>query len=285
MLHYVKVEVYNCNLFVFFIGCGRFCLIRFFFKCIYKKQMASGVTSNSVSGFSAMTFLGSTNFAGIFEGTESNRNILMNGNRNPFNMLNKVRSLLGNDVVFIIERNFNRNVVVYKIRRMTNGQIDTENPLEVFWLIVSETGNTETSSGSEFVESGDDSDNSEDDDSINILFSNYQTEELTQIEQTMAYGVTNTPVVLGEFRVSIRALNGQFIYIRENPNGLWSGSIFWEPVSLTAGVGLLPPMERLTLERIMACTVKRQWLWPTVVQLHVQTKAGQNRDLVLHFKI
>ena len=262
--------------------------------------------ASSSNGFSSMTLLGTTNFAGVFEGP--NRDYLMLGNHNPSNMLTHVRQWLGNDVVFIIERNFNRNVVVYKMRRMSNGHVNPTTPLDVFWLLVNDNAtfgdfvsdDDDDGSSSDPNEGNYDHNNSNSDDDGSATpppntishknasaFRNItmqvqhipRTEELSQLEQTLAYGVTSSVFARGQFAVTIRALKGQTVYISENTDHTWSASILWN-----VSPSINP--ERFTMERIMACTVNRGLgLWPTVVQLHVHTKNFQNRELILHFKI
>ena len=249
-------------------------------------------THNTKEGFEKITLIGTTNFAGIYEGVAHDS--LMPLNRNPSSMLRRVKTMLGNDVVFIIERNFNRNVVVYKMRRTANGLIKSDNPIDVFWLIIPDDSdnqkNNSTSnsdSDSEFA-----SHSTEEEDGNDAINNEYghasyhhsvRTEELTKIEQNLAYGATCASAKgrNGEFVASIRALHGEPLYLHQDATQQWVASIIWTNPTTSPSVA-----QMLTLERITACTVSRPWgLWPTVVQLHVQTKAAQNRELILHYKI
>ena len=75
-----------------------------------------------MSTLGGFPLLGFHNETGGFVGDYRDR-ILTQSNGNPYDLLSKVRNVYGPDVLFIIERNLNRNIVVYQIRRNDDGTV------------------------------------------------------------------------------------------------------------------------------------------------------------------
>jgi hypothetical protein len=231
-------------------------------------------------GLNSMHLMGVTDADGVFRGNrEAAETLRRESNGNPMNMLDAVRRILGDDVLFVIQRSVNRNVVVYRLKRDAGEQVDPADPVEVFWLMIpastqiSTTGNG--SSGSE--DEDDDSDGSEDGaaaatatESDAPTSSGMYTEQLTRVESTLAYGVT---VLLPEeksvIRINIRALRGEPIHI-----------------SSTEKAGYIAHHNRpFVVHNIMAYTEDRWGLWPTVTQTHVSGTTLQGDASILHYRV
>lgn len=151
-----------------------------------------------------------------------------NGNQRE-GLFQKVKQLLQGtmEVCFIIERDTNRNVVVYALPKDENGE--PRFPLQVFWLMIpSNAASTDT-------------------------FTQYTKEDLTTIEKRLAYGIVNSNVsFFGDLEeVNIKALENQIINIvRPNVDGpnvqAGSAGYCYATVDING--------ERLILERIYICT-------------------------------
>lgn len=228
-------------------------------------------------GFSSMVLLGTLNHEGVFKG-EFRSELLEGGNGNPANMLQRVRRLLGKDVLFLVERSFNRNVVVYKLRRTASGDVNVEDPVEVFWLMFDngELLVDEVGEGGGEEEDGSSSDEDEGKVQPDVAM---HTEDLTRVERTLAYGLNVTPGGVNGvnggvpvFQLGIRALRGEPLRLFEHPRHGWC-------------VGIVFCGEPLILERVMAYTERRSFgLWPTVKQMHVITKTSVDQRKTLHFR-
>lgn len=225
-------------------------------------------TVPKTGGFTSMTLLGVTN-DGVFDGPD--RTVLdAGGNGNPDTMLNYVRSWLGPDVLFLVERSFNRNVVVYKLRRDASGEVDGTDPVEVFWLMLqAEHGWADMTEDTDSDDSGSENGaQSPPQKTVPVM----HTEDLTTVERTLAYGLNiSRGDSVGRFVVGIRALRGEPLYVSNHPMHGWITAIMWKG-------------EPLVMERIMAYTEPRAWgLWPTVRQMHVRVKTIRNQPKILYF--
>ncbi|KAI9918015.1 hypothetical protein PsorP6_012500 [Peronosclerospora sorghi] len=87
------------------------------------------------------------------------------------------------NVVFVIYRNKNKNVVVYAARLLEDGTLDPDNPLDVHWIMFEQDGTPR--------------------------------EELNLIERTTAYGATVKPRegYPGEYEVSLTSLKDRVFYL------------------------------------------------------------------------
>ena len=87
------------------------------------------------------------------------------------------------DVAFVVYRNKNKNVVVYAARRLEDGTLDPENPLDVYWIMFEQEG--------------------------------APREELNLIERNTAYGTIVKPREghPGEYEVTLTSLKDRVIYL------------------------------------------------------------------------
>ena len=190
-------------------------------------------------------------------------------NGNPSNVFARVKDVLQDsvNVLFIVERDLNRNVVVYAV--------DTESPLivpppiqtHVFWLMI-------PASSPRDDEDTSDSDSDSDSRAGSNLGDVY-TEDLTMVERRYAYGLTSRNITYTEEEIFIKALDKQPIRVRMHADGSYHATI------QIGGVDMI-------LNRIFICTEPGTLLlWPktTEVQLEVRLTLDSPTTLTYYFRV
>lgn len=179
------------------------------------------------------------------------------GNGNPRNMLEVVQSLLPDlNIVFLVERDLNRNIVLYCVNECRPGVVDRENPMTVMWLMIPQT--PDTTSSTEDVDLGE-----------------VYTEDLNTLERTLAYGLTNVVVQSDDkLQVRVRAVNGEDIMIRYH-----AAERTWEAI-------VLVQQRYLYLDRFRIFTEPRKFApWPKTVELHVDGRLMAGGEISYHFEV
>lgn len=177
------------------------------------------------------------------------------GNGNPRNMLEAVQALLPDmHIVFLVERDFNRNIVLYCVNESSPGVVDRSNAMTVMWLMIS----APPQAAGEELDLGD-----------------VYTEDLTALERTLAYGVTNVSVSSdNQFTVRVRAVNGEDITVKYN-----SGERVWEAMIRMSNTFLY-------LDRFRIFTEPRKFApWPKTVELHVDARLAAGTTITYHFQV
>lgn len=170
------------------------------------------------------------------------------GSLNPPQLSDVVQSLLPDmHVVFVVERDINRNVVVYAVNDTGKG-VDTTQPMSVFWLMIP-AAKSDTDLGEVY------------------------TEDLTRVEANLAYGVSRAQVHSPtKFTVNVRAVNGEPIVVQKQ-GGKWQAFIHMNG-------------DALAVKRFMIFTEARRWLaWPKSVEMHVDTVPVNSQPVTYHFEV
>lgn len=171
-------------------------------------------------------------------------------NGNPPNMLDVTRSLFednGKRVLFIVERDTNRNVLMYSR--------DSERVVEPLWLMIQ---------GAPVHYNADEPFNDE----AEIELGNIYTEDLTPLEASIGYGLR---VDDSRQHVYMHALREQAIYVRQL-EGEWHAMIEVTPNT--------PP---LFLRRITIITQPRPFApWPRIVEVHVEVQQSLQGPLIVY---
>lgn len=178
------------------------------------------------------------------------------GNGNPRNMLEVVQSLLPDlNIVFLVERDFNRNIVLYCVNESSPGVVDRRDPITVMWLMISAAPPV-TADGE--LDLGD-----------------VYTEDLTTLERNLAYGVSDTCVISDtHLTVRIRAVNGEDISIHYS-----SSEKTWE-------AGITMGKTYLYLDRFRIFTEPRKFApWPKTVELHVDARLTAGNAITYHYEV
>lgn len=158
-------------------------------------------------------------------------------NGNPANMLGFVRDIMGADdeVLFIVERDFNRNVVLYRPTLTYSGDLDTTQIVNAGWLMISDEADL------------DDANVAMDDDAIS-------EEAMTSLEE-LGYGVN---VINGSnLCFAIRALPDVPLFLVQNAKGQWRARIEIKG-------------QMWVLHRIFITTTPRSFGFPKVSELHLE---------------
>ena len=177
-------------------------------------------------------------------------------NGNPSNLYSSVKEVLGAvNVLFIVERDLNRNVVVYAV--------DTESPLiipppvqtHVFWLMIPAAAPVAGWS----VPRDDDSSDSDSDPPAASNLGEVYTEDLTIVERRYAYGLTSRNITYTEEEIFIKALDKQPIRVRIHADGSYYATI------QIGGTDMV-------LNRIFICTEPGALLWPKTTEVHLEVR-------------
>lgn len=169
------------------------------------------------------------------------------GNGNPPSMLDVVRSLLPHfHIVFLAERDINRNVAVYCVQESAPGVADVNKPMMAFWLMIPHPRDT------------------------NDLGDVY-TEDLTTMEDSLAYGLCNWRCSDNVITTHVRAVSGQSITVRHDGEK-WQAMIEMNSTPLV-------------LHKFMIYTAPGKWtLWPRTHELHVEAEK-EGRGISYHFAV
>jgi hypothetical protein len=179
-------------------------------------------------------------------------------NGNPSNLYSSVKEVLrAVNVLFIVERDLNRNVVVYAV--------DTESPLiipppvqtQVFWLMIPAAARSVPIRG-ESDDDSSDSDSDGDPPGASNLGEVY-TEDLTMVERRYAYGLTTRNITYTEEEIFIKALDKQPIRVRMHADGSYYATI------QIGGTDMV-------LNRIFICTEPGALLWPKTTEVHLEVR-------------
>jgi len=191
-------------------------------------------------GLNALHKLGSTDIKGVSK-RDGSRSWCTNDNGNPANMLTFVRNLMGqdDDVLFIVERDINRNVVFYRPALTSTGELDTSLVAGGSWLIVADEADldntTEEMVDEQLVE-----------------------EELTRLER-LGYGVKR--VSGPELIFSIAALPDTPLTLFQNEEGAWR---VWVEIE----------GDKWIVQRIMLHTQARMLgMFPQVTEVHFDVES------------
>lgn len=179
-------------------------------------------------------------------------------NGNPTNMLEVVQALLPDlNIVFVVERNLNRNVVLYCVNETRPGVVNGDNPITVMWLMISAPAPPTTTECDE------------------VDLGNVYTEDLNTLERTLAYGVSNVTITGNtEFKTRICAVSGEDITIRYSATDKT-----WEALILMQNT-------YLRLNRFRIFTEPRKFApWPKTVELHVDAKLMAGNAITYHFAV
>lgn len=216
-----------------------------------------------IGGLGSMRYLGVTSQGVDYPNPQlPNATWRRDNNGNPSNMLSLVRSVILDDtVLFLIERDLNRNVVVYRANiNEDTGAPDATNPVTVFWLMIPGT----PSKVDQVAENSD-----EEDDDEELDMGDMYTEDLNTVEKTVAYGV-DSRVVGGKVKLYVKALRGESITL-EKQDGTWHGTMNM------AG-------ESMRIERVLVSTEPRTWgMWPTITESHMELREPTGRLNTYHY--
>lgn len=196
----------------------------------------------AVRGFANLTFLGVTTSGGEY--TSQGESCASPSwrrphNGNPPNMIDVVRSLFPDQtVLFIVERDVNRNVVVYTLDK-------TRANVHVFWVMIPSSAPFYTHDSAHTQE---------------IDLGNIHTEDLTAIENRMAYGVTlqHNTASGDSLCMSVKAIGEERIFVN----------------TYTGVASVVIAENALELRRVFISTEPRSWMpYPKTVEVHVEVAA------------
>jgi hypothetical protein len=172
-------------------------------------------------------------------------------NGNPLAMRDVVQTLLPDcHAAFVVERDLNRNVAVYAVNEVEGGEVEATHPMSTFWLMIPAAVSTED-------------------------LGEVYTEDLTKVEQTLAYGVSQHRIDPdGTLTVNVRALNGEPITVyRDATDASWRAR-----VNVQGGT--------LNVHKFMIFTEPRRWApWPKTVELHVHGTTQGGTPITYHFEV
>lgn len=119
--------------------------------------------------------------------------ILTFGISNQYSNIINNSSLSGNPTskklnqrLFVIERNMNKNTVCYDANIMQNGKLDTDEPIDAYWMDYASDG---------------------------------KRSELNYIQRKMAYGFSYEKTVNGNFYVTLKAFEKRKILVMQDARG------------------------------------------------------------------
>ena len=184
-------------------------------------------------GLSALVKLGSTDSEGVSK-RSTFRSWCTCDNGNPAHMLDFVRDFMGADdeILFILERDINRNVVVYRPSFTATGDLDRNSMARASWLLVPREADLEHTT-------------------ISMADEELVEEDLSVLEK-YAYAVT----VLDEFTFALAALPDTPLVLTRNTNGKWCVRIEIES-------------QWWTLQRILVHTTPMAFnMFPAVSEIH-----------------
>lgn len=175
-------------------------------------------------------------------------------NGNPRGMLRVIKEALpaGTNVLFIVQRDLNRNVAVYAYD-------EHRAAVHAFWFMIP--------AGARRASARLDEDREEDEE---VDVGDATTEELTFVEQSMAYGVT--PLTPGNvFR--IRALEGRDMTVVRAGNE-------WAASTVVEGKSML-------LREVFICTEASTWRpWPTTTECHLTcVETADKAPVTYHYSV
>lgn len=203
-----------------------------------------------VRGFANLTFLGVTTPSGEFGANGmacSAPSWRRPHNGNPTSMIDVVRSLFPEQtILFIIERDVNRNVVVYTLDK-------TRANVRVFWLMIPSTAPLYTHDAPLPSE---------------IDLGSVHTEDLTAVENRLAYGVNVLNDGGDGLALAVKAIGEERVYV--------------DTFSGVASVTIADTT--MELRRVFISTEARSWMpYPKTVEVHVECAPPGSEDLVVTY--
>jgi hypothetical protein len=195
----------------------------------------------------------------------------MESNGNPHSLMFKtIKELLYDTVhvLFIIERDTNKNVVVYGLNKDSDGNVLLTTV--VFWVMIPvEAKREEEEDEDEEVDLGNEGDQEVD-------LGNVYTEDLTFFENNYAYGIKSRSLESDgeEEHIYVKALEGQLITVKQDMDGE-----YYAMIHLNGSTRLL--------NRIFICTEPRLLGLCRTTEVHVDVRDAWHDDDVVtyYFKI
>ena len=200
-------------------------------------------------GLSALLKLGWTDADGVSKRT-TGRSWCTCDNGNPAHMLDFVRDFMGptDDILFILERDLNRNIVIYRPSFIADGEVDRETLARASWLLVPREADLDHTT-------------------IAMADEELVEEDLTVLEKR-AYAVT----VLNpdNFIFSVAALPDTPLVLTQDPNGKWC-------------VRIEIDSQWWTLQRIMVHTTPSVFMFPAVSEIHLDVYQETGRTAQFYY--
>jgi hypothetical protein len=173
-------------------------------------------------------------------------------NNNPIKgFFRTVKRIVQNkcEMLFMIERDLNRNVVIYGLNKNDEGVVQL--PTVAFWLMIPDS----TTRVHESHDTATDSD-SADEENCSVP-PDLHTEDLTFIEKNLAYGIAQNTVNTAEEVIYIKALENQPIYVRRDGQGRFYATVDINGTSMC-------------LRRIFICTDSNATILRGTKEVHVE---------------
>jgi hypothetical protein len=142
------------------------------------------------------------------------------------------------DVIFTIERDFNRNVVMYRPSLTRQGELNTSKLVDAAWLMVPAEVDLDNTT-------------------VDMVDEELVEEELTSMEE-LAYGVD--VVHVDDLCFAVRAFPDNHMFLKKTPNDQWRATVMVEG-------------RMWTLRRILLHTIPRAFgLFPAVSEMHLEVE-------------
>lgn len=197
----------------------------------------------------------------------------MQSNGNPHSLMFKtIKELLYDTVhvLFIIERDTNKNVVVYGLNKDSSGNVVLTTV--VFWVMIP----VEAKRDEDVEEEEDEEVDLGNTDDQEVDLGNVYTEDLTFFENNYAYGIKSRSLQSDgeEEHIYVKALEGQLIMVKQDMDGE-----YYAMIHINGSVRLL--------NRIFICTEPRPLGLCRTKEVHVDVRDAWHDDDVVtyYFKI
>lgn len=204
-------------------------------------------------GLDALVGLGSTDVHGVSKRTGA-RSWSTRDNGNPAHMLTFVRDLMGLDdnVLFTMERDFNRNVVMYRPALGVTGELDLSTLATASWLMVPDTADLDHTT-------------------VEMVDEELVEEKLTALEQ-LGYG-TKVVAHRDDLAFAVAALPDTPMFLVQTAEGQWRAHVEVEGT-------------RWTLNRIMLHTTPRAFgMFPGVSEVHVEVEDDKGQVAQFYYAV
>lgn len=180
-------------------------------------------------------------------------------NENPLKgFFRGVKRLVFNkcELLFIIERDLNRNVVIYGLNKSEAGVIEL--PTVAFWLMIPGQQSIPERITNPDADANNDTDSESTDAETCEFPSQTHTEGLTFLEKTLAYGIAKTDESdIADEVIFIKALENQPIYVRRDDQGRFYASVIINGAAMC-------------LRRIFICTDPEASILSSTKEVHVE---------------
>lgn len=200
-----------------------------------------------VRGFANLSFLGVTTSGGEYNAVGeacASPAWRRPHNGNPPNMVDVVRALFPDQtILFLVERDINRNAVVYTLDK-------TRSKVVVYWLMIPSSAPFYTH----------DFPNSQE-----VDLGQIHTEDLTAIENRLAYGVVMHQTGSDQLCMSVKAIGEERIFID----------------TYTGVASIIIADNSMELRRVFISTEARSWMpYPKTVEVHVECATAAQEESV-----